>query len=117
MFFESRSIDDILVIRPMVERIDAENASSFKGWLVDYILQGKQKVALDLSEVDFMDSSGLSALLSTAKTMQSRGRLVLFGVGANVGKLFSITRLDRGVFEIHPDEQSAVEALKKGENK
>ena len=112
MIFESKSIDDILVIRPMVERIDSENASSFKAWLVDYILQGKLKVALDLSEVDFMDSSGLSALLSTVKTIKSRGRLVLFGVGTNVGKLFSITRLDRSVLEIHTDEQSAVEALK-----
>ena len=116
MFFESRNINDILVIRPMVERIDTENSSSFKGWMVDYILQGKEKVALDLSEVEFMDSSGLSALLSTVKTMKNRGRLVFFGVRPNVGKLFSITRLDRGVFEIHPDEQSAVEALRKDEN-
>jgi len=116
MIFESKSIDDILVIRPMVDRIDAENSSSFKSWLVDYILQGKEKVALDLSEVEFMDSSGLSALLSTVKTMKNRGRMVFFGVGANVGKLFTITRLDRGVFEIHPHEQSAVEALRKGEN-
>jgi len=112
MLFESKSIDDILVIRPQARRIDSENAASFKSWMVDYILQGKQKVALDLSEVDFMDNSGLSALLSTVKTMKSQGRLVLFGIGVNVGKLFYITKLDRGVFEIHPDEQSAVEALK-----
>ncbi len=112
MDFESRTYGDVLVIRPLVQMIDAQNASSFKGWMVDYILQGEKKVALDLSGVDFMDSSGLSALISSAKTMQGRGRLVLCGVGTNVSRLLSITRLDRGVFEIHQDEERAVEALK-----
>ncbi len=111
MNIETNDINGILVVKPQEKRIDSANAPGFKNRMVDFILEDNTKIALDLSEIDFMDSSGLSALLSTFKTISKQGRMVLFGVGSNVGKLFSITRLDKGIFEIHPDLQSALRSL------
>ncbi len=111
MEFETKDVQGVLVARPLARRIDSANAMNFKSGMVDFIFQEHTKIALDLSEVDFMDSSGLSALLSTLKTISRKGGLVLFGIGSNVGKLFSITRLDKGVFRIYPDEESALRSL------
>lgn len=111
MDMEADDIQGVLVLKPMARRIDSAGAPGFKSAMVDHIIQGSTRIALDLSQVDFMDSSGLSALLSTYKTISRSGRLVLFGTGTNVAKLFSITRLDKGVFEIYPDQDSAVKAL------
>lgn len=108
---QSSSIGQVLLIKPMDSRLESANAQDFKSKLVDFILQGHLYLALDLSQVEFMDSSGLSALLSSIKTMQGRGKLVVFAVGSNVAQLFSLTRLDKGVIEIHPDQESALQAL------
>ncbi len=113
MEIETRLEDAVLLAKPLSKRLDAGNAPDFKSHLVDYILQEHLHIAIDLSDVEFMDSSGLSALLSTLKTIGDRGRLVLFGIGPTVGKLLSITRLDRGVFEIHENRQSAIQSLKR----
>lgn len=111
MDIETKNEGEALLAKPLSGRLDAGNASEFKSRMVDYILKDNMYIAIDLSEVEFMDSSGLSALLSTLKTIGDRGRLVLFGICPNVAKLFSITRLDRGVFEIHEDEKSAIQSL------
>jgi len=112
MDIQTNDIDGVLLVRPLEKRIDSGNASLFKSQMVDFIFQDYLHIVLDMSEVEFMDSSGLSALLSTFKTISRKGRLAMFGVGANVGKLFSITRLDKGVFNIFPDERSALHYLK-----
>ncbi|MFO7816839.1 MAG: STAS domain-containing protein [Thermodesulfobacteriota bacterium] len=108
MDIQTNDVDGVLLVKPMEKRIDSGNASLFKSQMVDFIFRDYRYIALDMSEVDFMDSSGLSALLSTLKTINRKGRLALFGVGSNVGKLFSITRLDKGVLNIFPDEQNAL---------
>ncbi|MFN2343560.1 MAG: STAS domain-containing protein [Desulfonatronovibrio sp.] len=107
MDIETRNEDGALIVKVMVKRLDSANAPMFKGIMVDFITSDNLKIALDLEQVEFMDSSGLSALLSTLKTLKGRGNLVLYGVGPNVAKLFSITRLDRGVFDIFPDHDNS----------
>ncbi|RQD57652.1 MAG: anti-sigma factor antagonist [Desulfonatronovibrio sp. MSAO_Bac4] len=111
MDIETRTEDGALIVKVMAKRLDSASAPMFKGIMVDFITRENLRIALDLEHVEFMDSSGLSALLSTLKTLKGRGRLVLYGVGPNVAKLFSITRLDRGVFDIFPDHEKAMASL------
>lgn len=111
MDIETRTEGEALIVKLMVKRLDSASAPMFKGIMVDFITRKSLKIALDLEQVEFMDSSGLSALLSTLKTLKGRGNLVLYGVGPNVAKLFSITRLDRGVFDIYPDHDKAMAFL------
>jgi anti-sigma B factor antagonist len=59
-------------------------------------------VIVDLSRVEFIDSTGLTALLWGRKgALAHHGRLVLVGPNERTKKILGITQLDR-VFEIYP---------------
>jgi anti-sigma B factor antagonist len=103
--------ENSVILQPQVGRLDAANSQILKGRLVDLISQGRTRIALDLGQVDFMDSAGLAALLSALKSLGRNGKMTLFGVSAKVRKLFTITRLDNGVFTITQTEDEAVQAL------
>ncbi len=60
------------------------------------------RLALDLSEVDFMDSSSLGMLITCLKRVRERdGRMVLVGVSGSPMKVLTLTGLDK-VFELVP---------------
>jgi len=101
----------ILVVRAPGPRLDGAAAPSFKSGMLDTIAQGHKRIALDLSEVDFMDSIGLASLMSCLKSLGGQGEIVLFGAGPKLRKLFAITKLDQGVFRILDDEAAARAAL------
>ncbi len=115
MDIQTRESGQVLVVKPMVDEINSANAHFLKNTIVDCIIRDHVRLAIDLSDVDLIDSSGLSALLSTLKTVSHKGKMVLFGLSKNVAKLFSITNLDKGIFEIHTNESDAVKALQVSE--
>ena len=66
------------------------------------------ELVCDLTEVGFLDSSGLSALVSGLKAARERGGfLKLAGLNEQVAKIFKLTMLDR-VFELHPSVEAAL---------
>jgi anti-sigma B factor antagonist len=68
-----------------------------------------RRVVMDLSEVDFMDSSGLQVLLNLRKELTARGgELVLACDRAPVLDLFRLTGLDR-VCAVVPSVDAALE--------
>jgi anti-sigma B factor antagonist len=111
MNIADKLIGRILVVRPEEKRLDAAAASSFKGRMVDFINQGHATVVLDLTQVEFVDSSGLTAIVSTLKSLGlSGGEMVVCGVGPNLQSLFKLTKLDR-VFKVFDGEKQAVDHL------
>jgi anti-anti-sigma factor len=52
-------------------------------------------VALDLSEVSFIDSQGIRAFIQIARSLDGRGRLILRAPSAEVRKLFEIVGVSR----------------------
>ena len=80
--------------------IHVSTAREFSERLNDAIREGKKAVILDLTDVDFIDSTGLSVLLNgLRRVMRAGGRLVLVCANPTVMRLFEITRLD-STFEI-----------------
>ncbi|MGQ9629204.1 MAG: STAS domain-containing protein [bacterium] len=66
------------------------------------IERGYNKVLLDFTDVDFVDSDGVGAVISARKALRGRsGDLRIFGLTASVEEVFKITQLDRviGVFD------------------
>lgn len=110
MEMTGRERGDILVVTPEGKRIDAYSAPAFKGKLVDWIGSGHLRIVLDLSSVEFVDSSGLGAIVSTLKTIGNRGDLVICGVQKTVMNLFQLTRMNR-VLRIFPSREDALKAL------
>jgi len=98
------------LLRVREERLDAHNSSELKAYLLQLLENGARALILDLSEVRFIDSSGLGALLSGYKNAGlRRASLALTGLQPRVQSMFELTRLQR-VFEIHPTIEDALAA-------
>ncbi len=110
MQLKEDKIGGILVLKPLDKRFDAHSAVDFKARMADFVSSGHTVIILDLSEVDFIDSSGLGAIVSALKTVGRNGDLVLCGIKETVMSLFRLTRMDR-VFRIFTDQGEATAAL------
>lgn len=80
-------------------RIDAAIATQFKDKLRSTLARTSKPVHLDMARVEFMDSSGLGAMISVRKSLAQNLPLVLNGLTPNVERVFRLTRMD-SVFHI-----------------
>ncbi|MGD9916863.1 MAG: STAS domain-containing protein [Paenirhodobacter sp.] len=101
-----------LVVHVDEERLDAAIAIRFKDLMREVTAQPSTRVVLDLSEVEFLDSSGLGAVVAVMKSLAPGRRLELAGLRPNVEKVFRLTRMD-SVFRIHAGvEEALVEGIR-----
>lgn len=100
-------IGETLVITPETGRIDASVAIKFKDEMRVNTAEAEGRVVLDLASVDFVDSSGLGAIVGAMKQLATGQRLELAGLTPNVEKVFRLTRMDR-VFQIHASRADAL---------
>jgi len=98
---------DILVISAASERIDAAGAIRFKDSMREATAGWTGRAILDMSAVDFIDSSGLGAIVSAMKALDGDTGLELAGLTPKVVKVFRLTRMDT-VFTIHPSVEAAM---------
>jgi anti-sigma B factor antagonist len=110
MNIETKKVDDVLVVKPAEKRLDAKVAVSFKESMVNFINSGSNLIVLDLSGVEFVDSSGLGAIVSSLKVLGRKGDIVIAGVGSSVLQMFSLTRMDK-VFKMFSTQEEALQAL------
>ena len=80
-------------------RLDAAAADHFKTEIFGLIDQGASALVLDLSRVEFMDSSGLGAIVASLKHMGSSGSIILAAPTGPVVKVLRLTRMNQ-VFKI-----------------
>ena len=99
-----------LNLKVLDKRMDARSAAEFKDRVGALIKDGNRFIALDLSEVEFIDSSGLGALVSILKQLGGQGEMVIGGVRETVASLFKLTRLDK-VFQMYADPGMALNAV------
>ena len=113
MEIEKRVIEDILVLVPIVESLDAKQASAFKEKALGHIEKHKKKhLVLDLKHLQFIDSSGLSTFLSLLRKLKSRqGSLKLASLNKPVLSLLEIVTMDK-IFEIYPTQEEALSSYK-----
>lgn len=90
-------------------RIDAAVAIQFKDKMRAETDGGPSRVILDLSQVDFIDSSGLGAIVAAMKQLGSGRKLDLAGLTPAVDKVFRLTRMD-SVFALYPTLDAALMA-------
>jgi anti-sigma B factor antagonist len=101
-------LDERSVVLRVVGEIHATTAPEFSERLNTAIAQGRTGVVLDLTGVEFIDSTGLSVLLNGLRRVtRVRGTMVLACANPTVLRLFEITKLD-STFEIVADCDEAV---------
>ena len=93
-------IGDLRVIKAQDDRIDAAIAIQFKDRMRELTDTAPARLLLDLSRVEFLDSSGLGAVVAAFKQAAPDRRLELAGLSPTVEKVFKLTRMD-SVFTIH----------------
>lgn len=102
MRMEPYRCGDTLVVRVDDPRIDAAVAIRFKDRMRDLADAPVSRVVLDLSKVEFLDSSGLGAVVAVMKLLEPAQRLELAGLTPTVAKVFTLTRMD-SVFTLYPE--------------
>ena len=92
-------------------RLTAAEAPKVRGDVLDTVERGAARVVLDLSRLEYCDSSGLSVLISALRAARTRdGNVALAGLTPSVRALIELTRLHQ-VFEIFDDAQLAAERM------
>ena len=99
------------VILKVSGRMDAANATLFQEECESGIKRGATVLILDFSELTYISSMGLRALVVVGKFLEERnGKLHICGLTGLVKQVFEITRLN-SVFTIHDSVQSALAAV------
>jgi len=88
-------------------RIDASVVIAFKDKLREITEDGPDHIVLNLENVDFIDSSGLGAIVAAKKMVGSSRQLDLAGLTGAVDSVFKLTRMDN-VFTIHGTVREAL---------
>lgn len=95
----------------LIGRLDANGADAISLKFTAGVAATGKPAVVDLSEVSFVASLGLRLLISTARTLHSKGaKLALYGANALVQEVFDDAALDQ-ILPIVPDEAAAVAAL------
>jgi anti-sigma B factor antagonist len=87
--------------------VDVYTAPKLRERLVDMVNTGHKQLVVDLSRVEFLDSTGLGVLVGAHRRLRARdGSLDLVCPHERVLKVFRITGLDN-VFDIHSSVEEA----------
>lgn len=105
-----RHLEGTLLIEVQESRIDAAVAIQFKDRMRALTEDAPARVVLDLGQVDFLDSSGLGAVVAAMKQLGNDRRLELAALTPTVEKVFRLTRMDT-IFTIHDTAESAFDGF------
>ena len=107
------TIDDIIVEIVNFDRATLLEAEKLKRQVNDKIDSGYRKVIIDLTSVEYLDSTFLGIIVNTLKKVAKLGGdLKLVGFKPNVRSMFELTRLFR-VFESYSELQDAIKSFHK----
>jgi anti-sigma B factor antagonist len=93
------------------KNLTISNSSDLKSEIAIMCAEGNSSILLNLEDVEFIDSSGLGAILNADRTTEdNKGFLVLYGLNSQVYNLIKIAKLDK-VFSIAGSEKEARDLL------
>jgi len=96
-----------LVLKVQADSLETDNVAAF-GAAITPLLDKSAHFVIDLSAVEFMDSTGLGSMLSCLRIVKSKGgSLRLCSLTSEVQQLFEMVMMDR-VFEIFDTPEQAL---------
>ncbi len=107
----NRQVGDVTVVDVSGRITLGEGSSALRDALRDLGAKGHKKILLNLSDVSYIDSSGIGELVSGFTSVSNQGgQLKLLGLTKRVKDLLQITKLYT-VFEVHDDEPGAIRSF------
>jgi anti-anti-sigma factor len=104
--------DDVYVVRVAGE-VDMSHEEELRGELRAAVAADSKGVVVDLTECEFIDSTGVRALLLSREAQHSQGgpeRLVVAASSEQILRILSVMGIDQ-VIPIHPTVEEAAAAL------
>ena len=99
------------IVVALTGEIDMENAPQVRRALLDNLKQ-KRDILVDLSQVTYIDSSGIASLIEGLQAARKqKNDLALVSVSQRARRVLELARLDN-VFTIHADLATAPAAVK-----
>lgn len=93
-------LEDNRMVVELSGRIYVEEAAELRAKLLEHMETGQHNFVIDMSNVEYIDSSGLGVLVAIQKkALQNSGGVAIRGIKGIVKELFELTRLTK-VFEI-----------------
>jgi anti-anti-sigma factor len=104
-------VDDETTVVTVRGEIHVSTAPEFSRLLAGSIAEGRTRLVLDLTDVAFIDSTGLSVLLNTLRRVtRAGGAMAIVATNPTVLRLFEITKLDT-TFAIHAELRAALDQV------
>jgi anti-anti-sigma factor len=104
-------MSDVAVLGVRGDSLVSGNVAAFKREM-EALGRETNRVVVDLSEVQFIDSSGCGALLQFHKHFLARGGgMKVCCVSHSVRALFELVRMQR-VLDVYPTREQAMQALR-----
>ena len=91
--------------------IDFANSTEVRQWVLNEIRDSHTpRLLVNLSQVRYVDSSGVASLVEGLKASRDLGsRLILFGPNPSVREVLELSHLNK-VFEVYDNEEQALAA-------
>jgi anti-sigma B factor antagonist len=107
MNIASEIINEVKVLE-LSGSFDIYSATPVRYWLEQTLEQPPARIVVDLSNVNFIDSTALAILMQgIKKAREANGDIYICGLQQPVRMVLELTRLDN-VFEIYPNKEQAI---------
>jgi len=107
-----RTVDDVIILDLDGSIRLGEEESQLREAIKGLLAADRKKLLLNLDKVDYIDSSGIGALVYSFTTVRRHdGQLKLLHMGRKVRDVLTLTKL-LSVFETYEDEAQAVNSFK-----
>ena len=112
MKIEMRTVGDVKILDCSGKITLGEGTMSIRNAVRDHVNAGAKKIALNLADVNYIDSAGVGELVSTYTTVvNSGGKLKLLSLTKKIREVLAITKL-LTVFDVFDDEQAMLASFK-----
>jgi anti-sigma B factor antagonist len=106
---EDRKAD--AVVLALSGKLDATTAKALEERIIGLINSGTQRLVVDLSQLEYVSSSGLRVFLLSAKRLQATdGKIVLCGLQDNVRQVFDLAGFS-SFLSIYGSRDEAIKGL------
>jgi anti-sigma B factor antagonist len=106
-----REVDGVSVVELDGRIVLGEESNSFREKLKSLVADGKKKIVLNMSEIKYIDSAGLGALVAAHISARNQGASVrLCHLGKKFHEVMQITKL-LTVFDVYDTEAAAISSF------
>ena len=109
----NREVDGVSVVTPYGRIVFGEQSNAVREAVKSLISEGKKQIVLDMKNIDYIDSSGLGALVAAHLSANTQGAAMrLYNLGRKFSKVLQLTQLIT-MFNVYSTEAAAVASFSK----